>query len=104
MTFVDHLKGNRPEDLLLEVAFGRHVIAGDLAKSIVTGVDPTHIVKVQHLLGEAFGKGWSGVVGLWFRGTNRDSTKFKFYPGIMSPGNSDTVQGIDASRASTTVS
>ena len=81
--------------MLLEVAFGRHIISGDLAKSIVTGSSPTHVVKVQHLLGEAFGKGWEGPVGVWFRGVNRDSSKYKFYPGIMSPSNSDTTQGVD---------
>lgn len=85
MTFVDHLKGNSPEKLRLEVAFGKHVITGDLAKSIVTGSSPTHIVNIQHLLGEGFGKGWKGPVGIWFRGTNRPSTKFIFHPGIQSP-------------------
>ena len=96
MTFVDHLKGTKQNDLILEVAFGYHVIAGDLAKSIVTGSDPTHIVKVQQMLGDAYGKGWQGPRGVWFRGINRDSTKYKFYPGIQSPGNADTVQGIDS--------
>ena len=81
---------------MLEVAFGRHVIEGDLTKSIVTGSSPTHVVTVQHMLGDARGKGWDGVEGLWFRGTNRPPAKYKFYPGIMSPGNDDTVQGIDS--------
>jgi hypothetical protein len=96
MTFVDHLQGNHPEQLMLEVAFGRHMISGDLAKSIVTGVSPTHVVTIQHLLGDAFGKGWSGPEGVWFRGTNRDSTKYVFHPGIQSPSNADATQGIDA--------
>lgn len=96
MTFVDHLKGVKGEELYLEVAFGLHVIAGDLTKSIVTGSDPTHVVKIQHMLGDAFGKGWQGPKGVWFRGTNRDSTKYKFYPGIVSPGNGDSTQGIDS--------
>jgi hypothetical protein len=64
MTFVDHLKGTKPETKVLEVAFGRHVIEGDLAKSIVAG----DVVKVQQMLGDALGKGWKGVKGLWFRG------------------------------------
>lgn len=81
MTFIDHLKGSRPEDKYLEVAFGLHVIEGDLSKSDVTGASPTHIVRIQHMLGEAFGKGWKGPVGLWFRGINRAAAKFKFYPG-----------------------
>ena len=96
MGFIDHLKGNKPEELFLEVAFGSHVITGDLAKSIVTGTDPTHVVKIQQILGEAFGRGWSGVTGVWFRGTNRDSTKYVFYPGIQSTGDTDLTQGIDA--------
>lgn len=81
---------------MLEVAFGKHVIAGDLAKSIVTGTDPTHVVKIQQILGEAFGKGWSGPTGVWFRGTVRDSSKYKFFPGVMSPSNADSTQGIDS--------
>ncbi len=85
MTFIDHFRGSKPEEKLLEVAFGRHVVAGDLAKSIVTGSSPTHVVTVQQLLGEGFGKGWKGIIGAWFRGVNRPTTKFKFYPGKQTP-------------------
>src|SRR5436190_4011371 len=92
MTFVDHLKGSRQQELLLEVAFGLHIIAGDLAKSSVAG----DVVTIQQILGEAYGKGWEGPFAVWFRGINRPSDKYKFYPGIMSPGNADSVQGIDA--------
>lgn len=70
---------------MLEVAFGTHVIEGDLAKSIVTGSSPTHVVNVQHLLGDAFGKGWGGPTGVWFRGTVRNSSKYKFHPGLQTP-------------------
>ncbi len=96
MTYVDHFKGAKPENLMLEVAIGLHVVEGDLAKSIVTGSSPTHIVTVQNLLGDAFGKGWGGPLGVWYKGTVRDSTKYKFHPGIMSPGNGDATQGIDS--------
>jgi hypothetical protein len=88
---VDHLKGVKTDDLIADMAFGRHVIAGDMSKSLFDGTK----VYVQHILGDALGKGWSGVEGLWFRGINRDSSKYKFHPGIMSPSNTDTVQGID---------
>ncbi|MCW5959260.1 MAG: hypothetical protein KIS76_03805 [Pyrinomonadaceae bacterium] len=96
MTVVDHLKGKETDELFLEVAFGRHVIEGDLAKSVVTGASPTHVVKIQQMLGEAFGKGWFGPVGVWFRGINRAAAKYKFYPGIKSPGDGDATQGIDS--------
>lgn len=96
MTFVDHLKGAKAEELYLEVAFGLHVIAGDLTKSIVTGSSPTHVIKLQQMLGDAFGRGWKGPKGVWMRGLNIDSTKYKFYPGIASPGNADATQGIDS--------
>jgi len=90
--FVDHLKNANPEELLLEVAFGSHLVAGDLAKSISDGTT----VRVQQLLGEAYGKGWAGVNGgAWFLGLRIADDKIKFYPGIMSPGNTDTVQGKD---------
>lgn len=85
MGFIDHLKNNKPEDLVLEFAFGWHLIEGDLAKSIVTGASPTHIVKLQQMLGDGLGKGWKGPKGVWFRGINRTADKYKFYPGIMSP-------------------
>ena len=85
MTFVDHLKGQRTSDLFREVAFGRHVVVGDLTKSVVTGSSPTHIVRIQHILGDTFGKGWSGVAGLWFRGVNRAAAKFRFHAGIQTP-------------------
>lgn len=85
MTFVDHFKDAKPENFMLEVAFGLHVVQGDLAKSIVTGSSPTHVVTVQNLLGEAYGKGWGGPLGVWFRGTVRDSSKYKFFPGIQTP-------------------
>lgn len=85
MTFVDHLQGQKLDDKYLEVAFGDHVITGDLAKSVVVGASPTHQVTVQHLLGEAYGRGWFGPKAVWFRGTNRDSSKYKFYPGTYAP-------------------
>jgi hypothetical protein len=91
MVFADHLKGVTTDELFAELAIGRHVIAGDLTKSLYDGTKVT----VQHILGDALGKGWSGPEGIWFRGTNRASTKYKFHPGIMSPSNSDTTQGID---------
>lgn len=86
MTLVDHLKGTNPETRYLEVAFGLHVVAGDLAKSIVTGTSPNHIVTMQQMLGEGFGKGWKRIVGAWFRGVNRPSTSFVLHPGKVAPG------------------
>ncbi|MBK8810722.1 MAG: hypothetical protein IPN69_08320 [Acidobacteria bacterium] len=85
MTFIDHLRNSSPESRYLEVAFGRHVVAGDLAKSIVTGTSPTHIVTIQQILGEAFGKGWKGIVGAWFRGVNRSAASMVFHPGKRAP-------------------
>ncbi|MEQ1645505.1 MAG: hypothetical protein ABL959_18795, partial [Pyrinomonadaceae bacterium] len=85
MTFVDHFLGQKLEEKYLEVAFGDHVVTGDLSKSTVTGADPTHIVNVQHLLGETYGKGWSGPLAVWFRGTHRPASKYKFYPGNTTP-------------------
>lgn len=85
MVFVDHLKGSKPEQKFLEVAFGMHVIKGDLAKSIVTGTSPSHVVTIQQKLGDAFGKGWKGPKGIWYAGTNRPAAKYKFYPGKQTP-------------------
>lgn len=96
MGFVDHLKGKDTSGLYLEAAFGKHVIEGDLAKSIVTGASPTHVVNIQVMLGEAFGKKWKGPTGVWYAGTNRPSSKYTFHPGKQSTGNSDSEQGIDS--------
>lgn len=85
MTFVDHLKGTKPETRFLEFATGVHVVEGDLAKSDVTGSPPTHIVQVQQLLGDALGKGWKGPKGVWFRGVNRPASKYTFHPGRRTP-------------------
>lgn len=82
---VDHLKGADINATVLEVAFGRHVIAGDLTKSQVSGSAPNHVVKIQHMLGDAFGKGWDGAEGLWFRGVNRPASKYRFHPGLFVP-------------------
>ncbi|MBX3267106.1 MAG: hypothetical protein KF831_10400 [Acidobacteria bacterium] len=81
MSFVDHLQGKSGEALILEVAFGKHPVQGDLAKSVVTGADPNHVVTIQQILGEAFGKGWKGPVGVWYAGFNRPAAKYRFYPG-----------------------
>lgn len=85
MGFVDHLKGADTNSLTLEMAFGRHVIEGDLAKSNVTGTSPSHVVKVQHILGNTLGKGWSGPEGVWFRGVNRPASKYRFHSGLYVP-------------------
>ncbi len=86
MKFTDHLKGSNTSERYLEVAFGKHVIAGDLAKSIVVGADPNHVVTIQQMLGEGYGKGWKGPIALWYAGVNlRPASKYKFYPGIYAP-------------------
>lgn len=85
MGIVDHLKGVDTNALTLEVAFGRHVVEGDLTKSNVTGTSPNHVVRVQHMLGDAFGKGWKAIEGAWFRGVNRPASKYRFHPGIYVP-------------------
>lgn len=93
MGVIDHLKNEKREELVLEVAFGRHLIAGDLAKSASDGTT----VQVQQILGEAYGKGWKGIgQGAWFLGLRIVDENLKFHPGIMSPSNTDTVQGIDS--------
>ena len=92
MTLVNHLKGQNPESKQLVIAFGRHIADGELTKSKLSG----GVVTVQHILGDALGYGWKGIFGAWFRGVNRDETKYKFYPGKLSSGNSDPVQGVDS--------
>lgn len=91
-SYVDYLKNNNPEELVLELAIGRHIVAGDLSKSYpVTGG-----TRVQNMLGEGYGKGWKGISqGIWFRGARLGVADFNFHPGIMSSGLTDPVQGVD---------
>ncbi len=92
--FVNHLKGQNPEEIYLASAIGIHLVQGTTAKSISDGAS---YVTVQNLLGEAYGKGWKGIRdGIWFKGIRVAEGSYKFYPGIMSPGNADSVQGVDS--------
>lgn len=94
--FADYLKGIAGDELPLEVAFGRHLIAGDLVRGYVTGTDPNHVVTVAVALGDGFGRGWAGPRSVWFAGFARPENKYKFLPGIRSGGNSDPDQGVDS--------
>lgn len=82
MGLVNHLKDVDAQGLFLEVAYGKHVVSGDLAKSIVTGSSPTHVIKLQHMLGRG---PWDGCEGLWWSGVEVVPAKYKFHPGIQTP-------------------
>lgn len=93
MTIVNHLKGQETQNLFLTQAYGKHVVTGHLCKSDVTGASPTHVIKLQQLLGRG---PWDGCEGLWYKGLEIKPADYKFYPGIQSTGMGDTTQGQDA--------
>lgn len=82
MPVINHLKGKETQNLFLTQAYGEHWVAGHLAKSIVTGSSPTHVIKVQQMLGRGE---WDSCIGLWFRGVEIKSDKYKFHPGKQTP-------------------
>lgn len=93
MTLVNHLKGVDVQNLFHAVAYGKHVVSGNLAKSIVTGSSGTHIIKLQQMLGRG---PWDACEALWFKGLEIVPAKYKLYPGIQSTGMGDSTQGQDA--------
>jgi hypothetical protein len=90
---VNHLKGGAGASKYLTVAYGLHIVSGHLCKSLVTGSSPNHQITIQQLLGRG---PWDGCEGLWFNGLEITPANYKFYPGIQSPGMSDTTQGRDS--------
>lgn len=82
---IDHLTGNSPETKFLETAFGKHILKPDLAKSIVTGSSPTHVITLQSVLGEGHGKGWKAIIAAWYAGAKVPLTGIKFHPGKQTP-------------------
>lgn len=93
MSLVNHLKDVDGQSLFMAVAYGLHMVSGQLTKSLRTGSDPTHVVTVQQMLGRG---PWDGCEGLWFRGLEIDPADYEFYPGIQSTGMSDPEQPQDS--------
>lgn len=81
MTLVNHLRDLETQKLFHAVAYGKHLVTGHLAKSIVTGSSPTHVIKLQQMLGRGE---WDGCEGLWWNGTEIKSDKYDFYPGAQA--------------------
>ncbi|MCC6329002.1 MAG: hypothetical protein IT174_10830 [Acidobacteria bacterium] len=92
MPLINHLKGVDAQNMFLAVAYGKHVVAGHLTKSLITGASGSHTIKLQQLLGRG---PWDGCEGLWFKGLEITPANYKFYPGIQSTGMGDTTQGQD---------
>lgn len=95
MAFIDHLKNNNPERLILEVAFGVHLISGDLAKSMVAGSSPSHQITLQQVFGEAFGKGWKALKAAWFLGADVPLANIKFHPGKQTQLTRQTITSVN---------
>lgn len=93
MGIVNHLKVIDARNTFRTVAYGRHVVTGILAKSLVTGASPTHQITIQQALGR---DEWEGVDGgIYWNNISIPSTDWVFHPGKLSSGNSDALQGVD---------
>jgi hypothetical protein len=90
MGLVNHLRTVDGQNLFHAIAYGKHLVSGNLAKSIVTGTSPSHTIKLQQMLGRGE---WDACEGLWFKGI--EVTNYHFYPGIQSTGMADVTQGQD---------
>jgi len=92
MTLVNHLRDLETQNLFHAVAYGKHLVTGNLAKSVVTGSDPTHQITLQQMLGRG---PWDACEGLWFKGVEIPAADYRFYPGTQSTGMGDATQGQD---------
>lgn len=93
MTLVNHLKGIEAQNLFHAVAYGKHLVTGNLAKSLVTGSDPTHVITLQQTLGRG---PWDACEGLWWKGVEVPTSDYVFRPGTQSTGMGDSTQGQSA--------
>lgn len=89
---INHLRDKNTQNMFLEVAYGLHIVEGDLCKSLTTDGDPFDIY-VQHKLGH---RQWNACKSLWWRGFAIPEADYSFHPGAISSGNSDPIQGVDA--------
>jgi chitodextrinase len=89
---VNHLRGTDTQKRFLEVAYGLHIVEGDLCKSLKTDGDPFDIY-VQHKLGK---REWNACKALWWRGFKIPDSDFVFHPGKLSSGPTDPIQGVDS--------
>lgn len=90
MGIVNHLKGLDAQKLYHAVAYGKHLVIGNLTKSHITGAEGSHVITLQQMLGRG---PWNACKGLWFRGLEVKPDKYIFRPGTRSTGMSDPVQG-----------
>lgn len=90
MPKINHLRDKGGARLFHTVAYGLHLVTGHLAKSLVIGASPTHVIKLQQMLGRG---PWDGCEGLWWNGLNISSSSYTFKPGTQSTGMADATQG-----------
>lgn len=81
MGLVNHLRDVDGQELFHAVAYGKHLVKGHLAKSLVTGTSPTHVITLQQMLGRG---PWDGCEGLWWKGLEVKSDKYVFHPGTQT--------------------
>jgi len=89
MTIINNLRGIEAQNLFHAVAYGKHAVTGQLAKSTVIS---SHVYTQQML-----GRGeWNRCLGLWYKGLEIKPADYQFYPGTLSTGMGDVVQGQDS--------
>lgn len=81
MAIVNHLRNIENQRSILEVAFGEHVVKGDLCYSYSTGSDPTHYVYGYNALGEGE---WESMDGAWYSGLAIPEADINFHNGALA--------------------
>lgn len=93
MGVFNHLKQIDARNTFRAVAYGEHCVNGVLGKSLVEGASPNHQITIQQFLGR---DEWEAVSrGIYWKNLSIPPADWKFYPGRLSTGLSDPIQGVD---------
>lgn len=81
MAIINNLKSKDLSTYILEVAFGRHSVAGDLCWSYATGAGPT----LRNFGYIALGEGeWDGIESGYYLGGELAATEYNFHTGALA--------------------
>lgn len=81
MAVINHLKNKDSQRSILEVAFGRHSVSGDLCWSYATGAGAS----LRNFGYNALGEGeWDGVENVFYQGTELGASEYNFHSGALA--------------------
>ena len=91
-TLTNHLTGLDTKTMFRTVAYGRHVLNGFLAKSIVTGSSSSFQITVQQILGR---DEWDAIESVYWNNLSIPASDWVAHLGKLTTGNDDPDQGVD---------